>query len=43
VTGEVAVIQDDAMIEPGGRVMTILYNGLDAACPSGSCPEDEPE
>jgi predicted deacylase len=43
VAGEVAVIQEDAMIEPGGRVMTILYNGPDAACPSGPCPDDEDE
>jgi uncharacterized protein len=43
VAGEVAVIQEDAMIEPGGRVMTILYNGPKEACPSGPCPADEPE
>ena len=41
VAGEVAVIQEDAMIEPGGRVMTILYNGPDSPCPAGICPEDE--
>jgi len=38
-----AVIQGDAMIEPGGRVMTILCNGADEACPAGRCPDDEPE
>ena len=41
VTGEVAVIQQDAMIEPGGRVMSILYNGPEAPCPAGKCPDDE--
>ena len=43
VSGEVAVIMLDAMIEPGGRVMTILYNGPDMPCPAGACPEDEEE
>lgn len=43
VAGEVAVIQDDAMIEPGGRVMSILYNGPDPSCASAPCPDDEPE
>lgn len=40
VTGEVAVIQEDAMIEPGGRVMTILYNGPDAPCTTADCEEE---
>jgi predicted deacylase len=43
VAGEVAVIKEDAMIEPGGRVMTILYNGPEEPCPAGSCPDDEEE
>jgi hypothetical protein len=38
-----AVIQGDAMIEPGGGVMTILGNGPGEACPAGRCPADEPE
>lgn len=43
VAGEVAVIKLDAMIEPGGRVMTILYKGPDAPCPAGDCPDDAEE
>jgi hypothetical protein len=43
VAGEVAVIQRDAMIEPGGRVMTILYNGPDAQCPAGPCADETHE
>jgi uncharacterized protein len=43
VAGQVAVIKLDAMIEPGGRVMTILYNGPDLPCPAGNCPEDSEE
>lgn len=43
VTGEVAVIKLDAMVEPGTRVMTILYNGPDTPCPDGPCPDDEIE
>ena len=39
VGGEVATIQRDAMIEPGTRVMQILYTSADPKCEGSGCYE----
>ena len=39
VAGEVATIQRDAMIEPGTRVMEILYTSSDPKCEASGCYE----
>jgi predicted deacylase len=39
VTGEVATIQRDAMIEPGTRVMEIRFTSSDPKCEASGCYE----
>ena len=39
VAGEVSTIQRDAMIEPGTRVMQILYDSPDPKCDGSGCYE----
>jgi predicted deacylase len=40
VSGEVSTVQRDAMIEPGTRVMQILYDSPDAKCDGDGCGEE---
>ncbi|MBL8225676.1 MAG: succinylglutamate desuccinylase/aspartoacylase family protein [Chromatiales bacterium] len=43
VAGEVSTIQRDAMIEPGTRVVQILYDSPDPTCDGDGCGEDDPD
>jgi hypothetical protein len=43
VAGEVSTIQRDAMIEPGTRVVQILYDSPDPQCDGGGCGEEDPD
>jgi predicted deacylase len=40
VAGEVSTVQRDAMIEPGTRVVQILYDSPDAKCGGDGCGEE---
>jgi predicted deacylase len=40
VAGEIATLQRDAMIEPGTRVVTVLYDSPDPQCDGDGCDED---
>ena len=41
VGGEVAILQRDALIEPGSRVVEILYTSTDSNCAGDGCPVPE--
>jgi uncharacterized protein len=41
VGGEVAILQRDALIEPGSRVVEILYTSADPKCAGDGCPVPE--
>jgi len=43
VGGEVAILQRDAMIEPGTRVVEILYDSPDAKCDGDGCVDENAE
>jgi hypothetical protein len=40
VSGEVSTLQRDAMIEPGTRVLQVLYDSPDTKCDGDGCGED---
>jgi predicted deacylase len=39
VAGEISTLQRDALIEPGTRVVQVLYDSPDAKCDGDGCPE----
>lgn len=41
VGGEVLALQSDALIEPGWKVVTILYRDPDPKCAADGCPAEE--
>lgn len=43
VAGEIATLQRDAMIEPGTRVVNVLYDSPDPACDGDGCDEEGDE
>jgi hypothetical protein len=40
VAGEISTLQRDALIEPGTRVVQVLYDSPDAKCDGDGCPEE---
>lgn len=43
VSGEISTLQRDALIEPGTRVVQVLYDSPDAKCDGDGCGEDAPD
>jgi predicted deacylase len=43
VAGEISTLQRDAMIEPGTRVVQVLFDSPDAKCDGDGCGEDGPD
>jgi hypothetical protein len=43
VGGEISTLQRDAMIEPGTRVVQVLYDSPEAKCDGDGCGEEEPD
>lgn len=40
VAGEISTLQRDALIEPGTRVVQVLYDSPEAKCDGDGCPEE---
>jgi len=40
VAGEISTLQRDALIEPGTRVVQVLFDSPDAKCDGDGCPEE---
>jgi predicted deacylase len=43
VAGEISTLQRDALIEPGTRVVQVLYDSPDAKCDGDGCGEEGPD